>query len=203
MRTEEQNKRMRDDRRDRILSCAVKLFAKRGIGATKISDIAAAVKMSQGLLYHYFGSKEEIFTEIIRTAFEKMNRAARGLETLSQSPLEKLTAAAVQILRSICESEDFVWFSTLISTASVSDAIPREARQIIKQEREIPYQVIARIARAGQKDGSVRAGNPADLSLVFWTAIKGLALHKAALGDAFRTPKPSVLTSIFFEEKFQ
>jgi TetR/AcrR family transcriptional regulator len=40
--------------------------------------------MSQGLFYHYFTSKEEIFVEIVRHAFDRMNTAARELERLPQ-----------------------------------------------------------------------------------------------------------------------
>ena len=198
-RNEEQNQRMRDDRRRRILSAAVKLFAVRGLAATKISGIAEASAMSQGLLYHYFKSKEDIFVEIIRMAFEKMNAAARELERLPLTPREKLEMAVTEVLRSLDESEDFVWFSALISASSISDAIPGEARAIIRRERDFSYRVVERIARAGQEDGSVRQAPARDLALVFWTAVKGLAMHKVALGSDFKTPSPEVLSSIFFE----
>jgi AcrR family transcriptional regulator len=198
-RNPEQNQRMRDDRRRRILSAAVRLFAVRGLAATKISDIAEASAMSQGLLYHYFKSKEDIFVDIIRMAFEKMNSAARGLERLSLSPREKLEMTVKEVLRSLDESEDFVWFSALISASSISDSIPDEAKTIIRRERDFSYRVVERIARAGQKDGSVRKAPPRELSLVFWTAVKGLAMHKAALGNDFETPSTKILSTIFFE----
>jgi AcrR family transcriptional regulator len=199
-RSEQQNQRMRDDRRGKILSSAVKLFATRGLAATKVSDVAAAVGMAQGLLYHYFGSKEEIFVEIVRRAFERMNTAALALERMSQPPHVKLAIAVTEILRSIESSDDFAWYSTLLSVASISDAVPPEAKAIISRERAVPYEVITRIVRAGQRAGSVRQGAAEDLALVFWTAVKGLALHKTTLGPAFTPPAASVLASIFFED---
>ena len=65
-RNAEHNQKMRDERREKILYHALRLFAAKGLYATKITDIAAECRMSQGLLYHYFRSKEEIFTELIR-----------------------------------------------------------------------------------------------------------------------------------------
>jgi hypothetical protein len=78
--------------------------------------------------------------------------------------------------------------------------VPAEARTIIRRERDVPYRVIARLARAGQRDGSFDAGDPDDLALVFWTTVKGLALHRLALGSAYRSPDPRILTRIFFPE---
>src|SRR5690349_13660292 len=98
---------MRDERREQILSSALKLFAAKGLAATKITDIAAESGISQGLIYHYFRSKEEIFIELIRGAFERMNAAARALERLPLAPREKINKAIVELLRSIEEHEDF------------------------------------------------------------------------------------------------
>jgi AcrR family transcriptional regulator len=195
-----QNERMRDERRQAILSCAVRLFATRGLAATKVADIAAAVGMSQGLLYHYFRSKEEIFVEIVRQAFERMNTAARDLERLPLTPRQKVVQAATTLMRTLEEHENFSWISVLISTASISDAVPAEARAIIRRERDVPYRVVARLARAGQRDGSFDDGRPDDLALIFWTTVKGLALHRLALGSTYRSPDPRILTRIFFSE---
>jgi AcrR family transcriptional regulator len=194
------NEQMRDERRQAILACAVRLFATRGLAATKVADIAAAVGMSQGLLYHYFPSKEEIFVEIVRQAFDRMNAAARDLERLPLTPKQKIERTVTALMRTLEEHENFAWTSGLISTASISDAMPAEATAIIARERDVPYKVVARVARAGQKDGSFNGGSPDDMALVFWTTVKGLALHRLALGSAYRSPDPRVLTRIFFPE---
>jgi AcrR family transcriptional regulator len=195
-----QNERMRDERRQAILSCAVRLFATRGLAATKVADIAAEVGMAQGLLYHYFRSKEEMFVEIVRFAFERMNGAARNLERLPLTPRQKIERTVTTLMRTLDEHEDFAWISVLVSTASISDAIPAEAKAIISRERDVPYRIVARLARAGQKDGSFLAGRPDDMALVFWTTVKGLALHRLALGSDYRSPDPRILTRIFFSE---
>ena len=59
-RNKDLNQKMKDERREQILSNALILFAAKGLSATKITDISAASGISQGLLYHYFESKEEI-----------------------------------------------------------------------------------------------------------------------------------------------
>ena len=200
-RNAEQNQQIKDERQQQILSCAVKLFATRGLAATRVSDIAKAVGMSQGLLYHYYPSKEDIFVDIVRMAFLKMNAAARALETQKQSVKDKLGFAVPKILNDLERSEDFAWYSTLITMASISDAIPPEAAEIIRKEREVPYLAMTRIFRQGQKEGSVRQCDAKALSLVFWSAIKGLALQKTYVGKSYRSPDASVLLDLIFEEK--
>jgi hypothetical protein len=49
--------------------------------------------------------------------------------------------------------------------------------------------------------GVIKRHDAAELALVFWTTIKGLALHKVALGPAYRSPTPAVLLGAFFEEE--
>jgi TetR/AcrR family transcriptional regulator len=199
-RSAEHNQRMRDERRENILHHALRLFAANGLCATKIADIADRAGMSQGLLYHYFCSKEEIFTELIRSAFERMNAAALALEELPMAPRDKILMAITQLVRGIEVGDDFASTVMLIAHAGVSDLTPPEARSILDQQSSVPYGVVERILRAGQQDGSIKEDDAAELSLAFWTTIKGLALHKAVYGEAFKAPGLRIITSMFFTQ---
>jgi len=74
-RNKDLNQKMKEERREQILSNALMLYAKKGLSATKITDIASASGISQGLIYHYYRSKEEIFVELIGIAFARLNEA--------------------------------------------------------------------------------------------------------------------------------
>jgi AcrR family transcriptional regulator len=50
--------------RQRILEGASRAFARSGLQGTSVPDIAAECGISVGLLYRYFGSKLELYTEI-------------------------------------------------------------------------------------------------------------------------------------------
>ncbi|MBN1293465.1 MAG: TetR/AcrR family transcriptional regulator [Candidatus Latescibacteria bacterium] len=197
-RNKDLNKQMRDERREQILSNALRLFAVNGLAATKISDIATISGFSQGLIYHYFRSKEDIFTELIREAFGKLNHAARELEKLPVPPREKIKIALEELLKSFEKSENFALSHLLIAQATVSDAIPKEAKKIIAAENMVPYEIITRIIIEGQKDGSIKQFDSNDLALVFWTSVKGLAMHRAAHGKKYKTPDKNILMSMFF-----
>lgn len=194
------NEKIKDERREQILSTALGLFAVKGLSATKIADICAALDISQGLIYHYFDSKEEIFIELIRTALEKMNAACRALESLDMSPREKLKLAIEELLKGIEKNEDTSIYYLLIALATASEAIPEEAKAIIKKENRFPYEVVTRIIIEGQKDGSFKNHDAEQMALVFWNSIKGLAIHKAAHGKKYKSPDRDILLGLFVKE---
>ena len=58
------------DSRQEILRTAARLYQQRGYDATSMNDVAAALKLSKGGLYHHFQSKDEILFEIMNHAME-------------------------------------------------------------------------------------------------------------------------------------
>lgn len=199
-RNSEQNEQIKEERRAAILESALRLFASKGLAATRISEIAKEAGMSQGLLYHYYRSKEDVYTALIRNAFEIMNGAAAALEALPISPADKIRRAVKELFAGLDRSENTGAYHLLIAVASASEGIPAEARTIIRKESRVPYAIMARIFREGQALGTVRAGDPDQLALLFWTAMKGLAIHKAANRRTFSVPDPQIVLRMFLKE---
>lgn len=55
-----------DARRAQILSCAVRLFGSRSYDQVSTGDVAAAAGVARGLVNHYFGTKAELYLEVVR-----------------------------------------------------------------------------------------------------------------------------------------
>ncbi len=64
--TSENRRLIPEQRREEIISAAVRLFCEKGYEGTTIRDIARAVGVTEGLLYHYFPSKAELVAECWR-----------------------------------------------------------------------------------------------------------------------------------------
>ena len=64
-RTTEQFEEIRENRKKQIMDVALELFSEQGYQSTSISQIASKIKISKGLIYNYFTSKEELLREII------------------------------------------------------------------------------------------------------------------------------------------
>jgi AcrR family transcriptional regulator len=52
------------DRGEEVYSAALRLFREKGYHATSMQDIAAAVGLYKGSLYHYIGGKEELLVRV-------------------------------------------------------------------------------------------------------------------------------------------
>ncbi len=70
-RTKEQFDNIRESRKKLILEAALELFANNGFHATSISKIAEKAKISKGLLYNYFESKEKLLIEIMASGLHE------------------------------------------------------------------------------------------------------------------------------------
>ena len=53
-------------RRRQILDSARGLFEERGYAAVSMGDVAVAAEVTRGLVHHYFGSKRELYLEVVR-----------------------------------------------------------------------------------------------------------------------------------------
>ena len=73
----------REDSRERttqrLLAAAQKLIARRGLGATTLDDIAGEAGYTRGAFYSNFGSKGELFIELLRRDHEATSAQLRAL----------------------------------------------------------------------------------------------------------------------------
>ncbi len=199
-RNKEANRKVKDERREQILSAALMLFSSKGLSATRITDISAKTGISQGLIYHYFKSKEEIFIWLIGNAIEKINEAALNLEKLPVPAKEKLTSAIDGLLKGIDENSETANYYFLITQTVLSEAFPGEAKEIIRTKNDVKYEVITRILKQGQNDGTVKNHDAAEMATLFFSSINGLALNKAIYGSRFLMPDKDILLNMFLKE---
>jgi TetR/AcrR family transcriptional regulator len=61
--------------RGRLLAAGVRLFSARGYHAVAVDEIVAAARCNKRMLYHYFGDKEALYTEVLRAVYARMEAA--------------------------------------------------------------------------------------------------------------------------------
>ncbi len=94
--------------RDEIARAALRLFAERGYRETSMEEIAREVGISKPAIYHYFGSKEDLFRSLLRHIQELHHRAHDELRA-KHLPLPELLAENVrQMLRAVREEHDII-----------------------------------------------------------------------------------------------
>lgn len=79
-------------KRETILSVASRIFNQRGVGATKLEDIAAALNVSKQQLYRYFASKRELVSACFERSGKIYGFIVAAALAAGGSPHERLMA---------------------------------------------------------------------------------------------------------------
>jgi AcrR family transcriptional regulator len=96
------------DPRQEILRTAARLFQQQGYDGTSMNDVAAALKLSKGGLYHHFQSKDEILFNLMDHAMditqERVINAVRGIVD-PEGRLRALIRLHINVVLSIRDRE--------------------------------------------------------------------------------------------------
>lgn len=82
----------REERRRQILQAALKVFSQRGFHAANVSDVAAEAGVSQGTIYWYFESKEDLLTAALLSIFDQFGADTMAALACCETAEEKLRA---------------------------------------------------------------------------------------------------------------
>jgi len=139
-------------RETELRSAATRLFRQRGYHATSMQDLAEALGMNRGSLYHYIESKEDLLWAILDRTFDLLDDRVVHLLRTDAPPLERLTAAIRAHLGVAADHADEM---SLIQIELRSLAPDRRARLI---ERRDAYEAAWRQALAdGVAAGELRS----------------------------------------------
>ena len=77
-----------DSGRTALLVAARAAFAERGLEGARVDDIARRARINKQLVYHYFGSKDGLYTAVLEQVYQEIRNQERGLE-LDSFPAEE------------------------------------------------------------------------------------------------------------------
>jgi TetR/AcrR family transcriptional regulator, fatty acid metabolism regulator protein len=156
------------DKRRQILDAAVRVFARQGFHATRVSDIADDAGVAYGLVYHYFDSKDAVLDTLFLERWDVMLEVIRETDAGSLPANEKLAAIAGFIVDSYRHDPDLM----KVIIVEVTRAANTFGRTHITKIREA-YQLIAGIVATAQERGEFRTDITAQFAaLAFYGAIE-------------------------------
>jgi AcrR family transcriptional regulator len=140
--------------RRRILAAAGELFAERGFRAATMRAIAARARVNLAAAHYHFGSKRDLYLEVVRGEFEKLEKrlAARGaspgaaLDRLSRGELEEMLRRRVEtMLETVLDESSIHGAIMQREMADPSDALPVIVEQFIDPQRRAMDRLIAQL----------------------------------------------------------
>lgn len=183
---EEQKEKRRQD----ILEAALDLFVSKGYMETKVSDMAEKVGMSTGLLFHYFSSKEQLYSELVRIGLESTRKPSKEEYPCAIMYFEKFTEQLFKMMR---VNPSVAKMFVLMEQAQKGEGTPEEIHKLAMQVSTI--EEFIPIVERGQKEGSIREGDARMLSMAFWCSIQGIA-EQYALHPEIGLPEPEWIIDI-------
>jgi TetR/AcrR family transcriptional regulator, fatty acid metabolism regulator protein len=158
------------DKRRQILDAAVRVFARQGFHATRVSDIADEAGVAYGLVYHYFRSKEEVLNELFSERWSLLLAAIEEADSGGATPRAKLEAVAAFIVGSYRHDPELM----KVIIVEVTRAANSFGRTHLPEIRRA-YDSIAKIVAEGQEEGAFRRDiDPTFASMSFYGAIEQL-----------------------------
>lgn len=92
-------------RRD-ILRTAARLFQERGYEATSMQDVASALHLSKGALYHHFQSKDEILFDIMNHGLDVFDAEVLDIVREIPDPAERLRTCIARHIAMLLRGRD-------------------------------------------------------------------------------------------------
>ena len=182
--------------RRNILLHALEVFARKGIQGARIQDIAERAGFSQGYVYRYFRSKEDIFARLVELAGIGAGDTVRFAAGLELPAWERLLALA-QAMLSQQGMAALHWRLNALQ-ASATDALPTQAIEAAQRTRGLPVAALIPLLQEAQRDGDVIAGQPLMLAIAFFSVLQGLGIARTQVSDAVPFP-PAELVLRFLQ----
>jgi AcrR family transcriptional regulator len=149
--------------RKRILAAATVEFARKGLGGARVDEIALRSKSNKRMIYHYFGSKERLFTVVLEEAYSGIRSAEREMHLDELDPETAITKLV-----------EFTWayyiahpeFLTLVNSENLHRARHLKGSEVIRKTSSQFVNMVKAILDRGVARGVFRSGiDPVQLNI--------------------------------------
>ncbi len=179
---QERKQREKEERKEKILECAEKIFLKKGLGGATMNDVADACELSKATLYLYYKNKEELYLTVLHRAMVKLAEIMEVFSEKGSDALERFLLVGVAYIEFFKRYP--AHFSILLTHTSDEGLFQPELAEIgmrIMEANQRVWKVGVENLQRGMEDGIFKKDiNPHEVELMYWTTsngVLGLQLH--------------------------
>jgi TetR/AcrR family fatty acid metabolism transcriptional regulator len=175
----------RGDKRERILRAAIKVFARKGFYATRVSEIAKAAGVADGTIYLYFKNKDDVLVSIFEDRITKLLQFLRE-EIGKVSTFDEKVRIVVELQLGLLEGQRDLAEVVTVNLRQSSKLLKQFAAPLFSQYLDL----IAGVIAEGQREGTLRSDlSPRVVARALWGALDGVALTWALGGQRAGNPE--------------
>lgn len=157
--------RVRDSEatKGRILAAAKREFARHGFGGARVDDISEKAKANKRMIYHYFGSKEDLFQAVLEEAYVDIRTAEQKLDLDHLDPREALERLVRFTWAYYLKNPEFL---TLVNSENLHRARHLKKSTVVQVVSRKFVDMVDGILERGVAAGLFRAGiDPVQLNI--------------------------------------
>lgn len=173
-RTKEQNQEIREQTRKQIIDASFELFANEGYSKTSIASVAKKAKVSKGLIYHYFSSKQDILEAIFDQLVDLGDQMTRFPDDFTPSQ---------KIKQIIDQTFAFFEHQSGVGKLMLSLAMQREAFSTLKPKLDLIQKEQMKMFSAVMEDLGFE--QPTLQAYELGALMDGILLGRVSLGDDY------------------
>ena len=148
--------------REKLMEAALTLFTQRGYSATTVRELVEAAGVTKPVLYYYFGSKEGLFLELMRTHFGRLEAVVDVYRKGEGSVRKRLAAMLDKGFAYVRQDLDFIRLMHAVYFGPPGEA-PYFDFDAYHQRY---HDLIARFLKEGIEQGEFRPGNAGDMAWI-------------------------------------
>ena len=133
-------RRERPDTRERILAAAMREFSRKGFSGARVQKIAVAVPTNIRMIYHFFGSKEGLYVQVLERGLRDLRAEEQKLSVSNEDPVAGLLTLFDFIFDHFATHRELV---TLLSNENIHKAT------FLRRSRAVPTMSSPTIAAIG------------------------------------------------------
>jgi len=159
-----------------IRQAALELFVTKGFAETSLRDIGDKAGYTSGNIYHYFPTKRAIATDLAERLSENLANQEYWLLGQHQNTREQISTLIRDFFQWTIKNPHAAMF--LYGFFDLRKVTEDNTLPIL---RAVPRHVVERLIIEGQRNGTVREGDPFRLSMAFTSVVEALRLYLGGL----------------------
>ncbi|MBT8769200.1 TetR family transcriptional regulator [Metapseudomonas boanensis] len=170
--------------REDILKAAIAEFVQQGLSGARVDSIAERMQTSKRMIYYYFGSKEQLYVEVLEKLYGDIRSTEGKLHLAELDPREAIHRL---VEFTFDHHEKHVDFVRIVSIENIHHGEYVKQSAAIRSMSNTILDALGDILRRGEAEGVFRPGvNPLDVHLLISSFCFYRVSNRSTFGEIFQ-----------------
>ena len=174
--------------RENILQEAIVEFVQQGLSGARVDAIAERIHTSKRMIYYYFGSKEQLYIEVLEKLYGDIRNTERSLNLEALSPVEAIRRLVEFTFDHHDRNVDFV---RIVAVENIHNAEYVKQSEAIRAMNNTILDALGELLRRGAQEGVFRSNLlPLDVHLLINSFCFYRVSNRHTFGEMFQIDLP-------------